>query len=435
MGPGGQPPEKDEGPSSTITPLLKDTKTLIVTIDLALNDSASNKIVHTAAQGVARLKGQVDMSTGKAHLHDLAAALKAYATKTGQFPRGTVDRPPGAERAGLPWPPNQRVSWMADLVPYLGDGEYATLAQQLKPEKSWREDENLLAATTLIPYFLAPDYPAETWWVTFPGLPVPVANTHFVGLSGIGADAAEYSPADPAVAKKLGVFGYDRVTRLTDIKDGPENTIALIQVPADYKAPWLAGGGATVRGVPVTDSVKPFVCVTYQGKRGTYAIMADGKVRFIAETIADKDFQALVTIAGGEKVDVDALAPLVPGPTSELKAQPLPEAGPPAKEEPKTPPAANVPTPAPAPMPPKTEKGADVDPKVLAALNNNCAMCHTGAMAKKVQIFSSPGVLNPEVPKDRLAQALAAGKMPPRNRPRPGAEDMQALQEWLNGAK
>jgi hypothetical protein len=163
--------------------------------------------------------------------------------------------------------------------------------------------------------------------------------------------------------------------------------------------------------------------------------MADCKVRFIAETIADKDFQALCTIAGGEKVDVDALAPVVPGQTSELKAQPLPEAGPPAKEEPKAPPAANVPPAAPAPMPPKTDKGG-VDPKVLAALNNNCAACHTGATAKKkVAIFSSEGVLNPDVPKDKLSEVLASGKMPPKNRPRPSAEDMSALQSWLSGAK
>jgi hypothetical protein len=391
--------------------------------------------VRGAAQGAVWIKGQVDMSTGKSHLHDLAAALKVYTAQKGQFPRGTVDRPPGAERAGLPWPPNQRVSWMAELLPYLGGGEYTGLTNQIKGDRSWREDENLLAAATLIPYFLAADYPAETWWVPYPGLTLPVANTHFVGVSGIGPDAAEYAPTDPAVAKKLGVFGYDRVTRLTDIKDGPENTIAVIQVPADFKAPWLAGGGATVRGVPETDSVKPFVCATYQGKRGTFAIMADGRVRFIPEMIADKDFQALCTIAGGEKVDVDALAPVVPGQTSELKAQPLPEAGPPAKEEPKAPPDANVPTTPPAPKPPVSDKGG-VDPKLLTALNNNCAMCHTGTTAKKrVQIFTSEGVLNPDVQKDKLSEVLANGKMPPRNRPRPSADDMQALQNWLSGTK
>ena len=68
--------------------------------------------------------------------------------------------------------------------------------------------------------------------------------------------------------------------------------------------PWLAGGGATVRGVSDgPDAVKPFVCTEYQGKRGTFAVMGDGKVRFIPETIDPKIFRTLCLIAGGEKID------------------------------------------------------------------------------------------------------------------------------------
>ena len=78
-------------------------------------------------------------------------------------------------------------------------------------------------------------------------------------------------------------------------------------------------------GVPETGSIKPFVCTERDvlGKRvkGTYAIMADGTVRFIPETIADEAFKALCTIAGGEKVDLDKETILVPAPSgkSELK--------------------------------------------------------------------------------------------------------------------
>jgi Protein of unknown function (DUF1559) len=249
---------------------------------------------------------------GRSHIHDLAAALKGYADKNGQFPRGTADRPASAERAGLPWRPDQRVSWMAEIVPLLGQGEYAGVVERLQRDKSWTEDENLLIAQTLLPHFLPPDYAPTTWWGLYPGAPTATANTLVVGVAGVGDDAAEYSASDPAVAKKLGIFGYDRATRVVDIKDGPDKTIALLQVPPDYKTPWLAGGGSTVRGVPETKSVQPFICATYEGKRGTFAVMADGKVRFIPETISDKDFQALCTIAGGETVDVDKVAPEVP---------------------------------------------------------------------------------------------------------------------------
>ena len=85
------------------------------------------------------------------------------------------------------------------------------------------------------------------------------------------------------MAKKRGVFGNERITKFSDIKDGLENTILILQVPPDYKTAWLAGGGSTVRGVPETDSVRPFVCTDYNGKRGTFAIMCNGDVRFIRQ--------------------------------------------------------------------------------------------------------------------------------------------------------
>src|SRR5262249_37159038 len=140
-------------------------------------------------------------------------------------------------------------------------------------------------------------------------------------------------------AKLRGIFGYDRETKPDEIKDGLDQTILLIQVPSQPKSPWLAGGGSTVRGVSSdSDCVQPFVCAEYEGKRGTFAIMADGKVRFIPATIDPKTFQALCTIAGGEKIkDLDSVAPEVPPSDeepqqAELKAAELPPAATPAPQ-------------------------------------------------------------------------------------------------------
>jgi len=271
-------------------------------------------VMAQAGQVAVQARGRADMATARPRTQELAAALKAYVQQNKQFPRGTADRESPQERGNLPVYPDQRVSWLAELLPYLGQGEYQSLYRQINSKtKSWREDENLTAAQTLVPPFLAGDYPETTWWGQFPGVSAPVANTHFVGIAGIGLDAAEYQPNDPSVAKKMGVFGYDRITKVDDVKDGPANTIVIIQVPPTFKSPWLAGGGSTVRGVPETGSIKPFVCVTYNGKRGTFAIMGDGKVRFLAENTSDADFQALCTINGGEEVDVKKVAPEVTG--------------------------------------------------------------------------------------------------------------------------
>ena len=164
--------------------------------------------------------------------------------------------------------------------------------------------------------------------ITYPGVPGLIAATHYVGIAGVGLDAAEYDPKNPALAKKLGVFGYDRATKAEEITDGLSTTILLLQIPSgpgDQKSPWIAGGGSTVRGVSEdAEAIRPFVCAERDGKKGTYAIMCDGKVRFIPETIAPEKFRAMCTINGGEVIDdIDGIAPVVE--SGEIQAEQKPE--------------------------------------------------------------------------------------------------------------
>jgi hypothetical protein len=181
-------------------------------------------------------------------------------------------------------------------------------------------------------------------YAPYPGIPFPLGGTHFVGISGVGPDAAEYAGNDPAHVTQLGVFGYDRITPLAEIQKnrGLSNTMVMAQVPYNGPGgvtPWMAGGGSTVRGVPEKDSVKPFVSTTHDGKPGTYALMADGSVRFVAADVKDEVFKAMATIKGPapEFFDLDRDAPAIKGPKSLAvkdvaavtvpKAKPLPAAG------------------------------------------------------------------------------------------------------------
>lgn len=278
------------------------------------------------------LRGVMAMSDRSSRIHELAAATQAYLEAKGHFPRGTTERSSDSSRS-LYWRPDQRVSWMNELLPYLANGEYKDI--QVESKKPWYEDQfNEKAGLTVIPQFVA-SIPSENpmyFYVPYPNLPVKGhglwAATNFVGMAGVGLDAAEYRADDPATAKKRGVFGYDRETKKTDIKDGLDQTIVLIQVPPEPKSPWIAGGGSTVRGISEDlDCVQPFVSTEYEGKRGTFAIMADGKVRFIPATIDPKTFQAMCTIAGGDKIkNLDTIAPEVTPPEEltqpELKAEP-----------------------------------------------------------------------------------------------------------------
>jgi hypothetical protein len=208
---------------------------------------------------------------------------------------------------------------MVQLLPQLG---HQDVYDGIKTDHSWRPErdftDNARLGGVLIPAFLDPTSAPATWSVRVPSVPDrEYGATHFVGVAGVGLDAAEYKMGDP----RAGVFGYDRDTTLADIKD-KTTTIMILQAPPTYQRPWIAGGGATVVGVPEKASVAPFVSGQRDGKKGTYALMADGSVRFISETISDDVFKAMCTLGGEKGEVVDKAAPVIPPPAKEAKAPP-----------------------------------------------------------------------------------------------------------------
>jgi hypothetical protein len=336
-------------------------KILIGDLELKLTDYGQivERIKGDLGELAIALKNEASMVYHRSHIHQLAKGLKDYVDGRHQFPRGTEPRPAG----GLGSQPDERIAWTVELLPYIDPSFDDLVKTGVERNKSWNEGKNLHAAAMAIPYYLAADppdavnktYKPDSWRHRVPGVRAPVAAMHFVGISGIGLDSASYRIGDPATAKKRGIFHYDYATKTAEITDGLDQTIALIQVPPTFRTCWLAGGGSTVRGVPETDSLAPFVCTEYKGKPGTFAIMADGKVRFIAADMNPETFKALCTIAGGEKIEnLDVIAPVVPDNTVTLKPalpgeQPKPPVANNAPPVPPTPGANNVPPVPPAP--------------------------------------------------------------------------------------
>jgi hypothetical protein len=319
-GPGGNAGGPD-GPKSTLR-FDRKGKLLTLDIDFNLTEKAYDRIYALAGGFVMRMKGMVDMAATEPRYSELAAAGLKYraADLNGKekkpkdlFPWATYPREDTAGRLSRTWPPSQRVSWMAGMLPFLG---YQEIYDDIQLHDSWRSKQNLKQGAVLIPAFLDPRYRRETWRAHPPSLGPAgdVGATHFVGIAGVGADAADISAReaqDPSFAKRVGVFGYERRTAVKDIADGVSNTIFMVEVPPTHQRPWIAGGGATVAGVPETRSVEPFVA-SHGGKRGTYVLMCDGSVRFVKEDIADDVFKALCTIKGGETIpDLNSVAPKV----------------------------------------------------------------------------------------------------------------------------
>jgi hypothetical protein len=307
---------------------------LIATLNLSLKESHYKALVRGLRDVMVSFRGMAALADTRSHIHDLARATQEYLKKYGKFPRGTLPRPTTADHV-LDWPPDERRSWMFEVLPFLGGGEYQNPYDRIDRDRSWYDDANRHLAMFPVPYFLTPPRPGQQYRyrTIYPGKPGVFAGSNWVGVAGVGLDAAYYKPGDTATADKIGIFGYDRETRPEDVKDGLSNTILLLMVGPEEFGPWAAGGGSTVRGISEdADCVRPFVCAEYQGKRGTYAIMADGKVRFILETIPPDVFRALCTMAGNDKVnDLERHAPLV-------EEGPITAAPPAAKGEP-TPPA------------------------------------------------------------------------------------------------
>jgi hypothetical protein len=341
--PGAAQPEDDDKDEDKDASRIKVTATdktyLQFTLHFIMDNQSFEKMKSIAQLVMSGLRGELDLAGGDFNRHDLAAAVKRLPEKDQRFPRGALKRDVPSGRLGArPWEPNDRQSWMVELLPFLGEETlYAHL--QANRQASWKDPVNWAAAATVVPQFQDPSYPAGSRYVRYPGIPVRAATTHFVGISGVGPDAAEFPPGHPAA----GIFGYDRETALKELKEskdgkGLSSTILMAQVPPLYGSPWLAGGGSTVRGVPETGSVRPFVSVQANGQRGTYVLMADGSVRFIGENVSDSVFKALATIKGNlpEDAALDTVAPPVAPPK---KAAPTPAApaGAGAEKKPETP--------------------------------------------------------------------------------------------------
>ena len=241
----------------------------------------------------------------------ISKSIMGYVNDKKAFPRGTPEESTNNKKFGLKMAPDKRVGWIVELLPYFSNGDYASFAKSVDRSKSWSDPKNHQVARIFIPDLLYAT-PVEGTSVSSdanqPGI------TNFVGVSGVGLASGEYS----ADNKNSGIFGYERITKIVDIKDGPANTIALLLIKQNKNHPWIAGGGASIAGISEgPDALAPFLVLekTNRNKEKEFigiAIMADGKIREISSKISPEIFRAMCTIDGGEKIDnLDAIAPIV----------------------------------------------------------------------------------------------------------------------------
>jgi prepilin-type processing-associated H-X9-DG protein len=218
------------------------------------------------------------------NLRNVILATLGYAYQNGHFPTATW---PNASLS-----PESRLSWYAEIL-YMLDAP----AQYNGIDKSgpWDSPANVSIGGTRIFDVTCPDVPRAPAGGLIP--------TSFIGIAGLGADAPDLPTGHP----RAGVFGYDRQTALADITDGAAYTMVIAESER-MMGSWLSGGPATVRGLDTTE--QPYLGTGRQfgglhQRSGAMAAFADGSVRFISDTVDPRIFEALSTIAGGERLPDD----------------------------------------------------------------------------------------------------------------------------------
>ena len=225
---------------------------------------------------------------------DLASSDAAWRRYAGgkklppdQFPPGAF--PLSFKGGATEYDPGRHVGWMAALLPYM---EQQALFDRINFDAHWYDSSNWPAGRTLVPQFIDPRAPADKRYFSHPDLQQVYGATHFVGIAGVGLDAG-----DSIQGSRRGILGDDMSATIAQVRKGRglSQTMLAVQVPWDSPigvTPWIAGGGATLRGVPeITpgrNCVDPFVLA--DGK-GTIALMGDGSVRVISSKITDPVFQ------------------------------------------------------------------------------------------------------------------------------------------------
>ncbi|MGH7170628.1 MAG: DUF1559 domain-containing protein, partial [Gemmataceae bacterium] len=230
----------------------------------------------------AQEKSQVAGCTN--NLRQIGVSIQSYHDHHEKvFPPGTIRNPA--------LKPEQRLSWQAAILPFLLEGrpagkKWKKRAGEIALAEAWDAPANAGQRQNVAP-FLCPAFAHEL-------APGQVGLTSYVGIAGVGGDAATLPLRDA----NAGFFGYDRLLRSSDITASLGATMVAIETTRDNGS-WPAGGPATVRGVEPD-------CDRYVGKdaafgglhrAGANVLWADGSVRIVTERVEPYHFRLEARIA------------------------------------------------------------------------------------------------------------------------------------------
>jgi prepilin-type processing-associated H-X9-DG protein len=228
------------------------------------------------------LRSTSQLEECKFNLGRIGMAVNIYHDQSPQkvFPSGTVINPA--------LEPDERISWQAPVLLYLDEGQptakkWLEIYKSIDMGKPWMNND---AKDSIVARYLCPSNP------NFDPSERP-APTHYVGIAGVGPDAAML-PMDDA---RAGFFGYNRVIHRNDVQAGISNTLMAVESAYD-NGPWIAGGFATVRGIDPAETrlIGPNAPFGGCHSGGMNALYVDGSVRFVNVNIDPAVFRQLALL-------------------------------------------------------------------------------------------------------------------------------------------
>ena len=231
------------------------------------------------------------------NLRQVGLALLSHHDTAGAFPRGG-------------WPAwRAELSWGASLLPWL---EEQPLLDAIDPAARYTDAFNLPAGQTRVATYLCPSAASNDHLKRSADL--PYASLHRYAPTSYGAVQGERQLRAPNARNtpERGAMIFAKSIALREITDGASHTLLVGEAPEGIHSVWISVRNLFDQSAPINTraegSPPPHVFVDFGQELsshhpgGAYAVLADGSVRFLAETIADLPLAALCSRAGEDEV-------------------------------------------------------------------------------------------------------------------------------------
>lgn len=213
------------------------------------------------------------------NLRQIGLGLLAYHDAQRTFPTGCTEHRSFVRRG-------RQLAWSALLLPYL---EQEPLHRRLDLGKAFDAPENARAAAAVLSVYLCPSNPRDIFQIRDRGV------CDYGGI--FGQQLTNPSPW------ANGVMLYDQPVALDEIADGASHTLIVSEDCNSPDMQWINGLNVFEQAFPINRAPpgENEMCSRHAGG-GANAVLCDGAVRFVSESIEPAALAALCTRDGGEPV-------------------------------------------------------------------------------------------------------------------------------------